>query len=105
MNRPVIVKIGAALAAILIILALYLSQHAASVAKKTAHDVAVNTSVRARGLCKSNQELRKLLNDIGDIVVPKKNLQDPQAQAFIKRIHVFTDTNPACDHLPPLTKP
>lgn len=63
---------------------------------------------RAVATCSSSTELRSLLNDIGNIVVPPAQLDNPtipesektQARAFLARIHRYTDSNPACENIP-----
>jgi hypothetical protein len=91
------------------------AQAAARKAKVTADALAevvyqnqVNEYLRANSACASSQALRALLNDLGVIVVPKAQLDDPSipeskkavARAFLARIHAYTDSNPNCAHLP-----
>ncbi len=67
--------------------------------KKVAQDQAVTIKARIAA-CGSSTALRSLLNDLGDIVVPVKGAT-ARGDAFLARIHEYTDTNPNCTILTP----
>lgn len=101
-------KLGAIVAAVLLIVALYVSWDASNRARdlaekrdRDAEKALVNNYERAITQCKSDREGKELWDRVDGLLIPDPANADPEVEAAHEAIKAYTGRNTTCSNLPP----
>ena len=113
-------RVGAAAGVLIVALSINTSYVASSDAKETAKALAkvqyvqdVRDWKRATGACKSSKDLRALILNQTNLLIPADFETNPlwtedtreRAREYLRLTHGYVDTNPNCQNIPPKPKP